>query len=58
MGRATCVVAAVLMLAACGPRQNQLQQFRTTSVSPAELAVQPGQPLVMPPTNALPAPRS
>lgn len=56
MVKATLVAAAVLALAGCGARENQLQYFRSATVAPQERAVQTGQPLVIPQTNALPEP--
>ncbi len=47
---------ALLTLAACSGRQNELQFLRSTNVTARELAIQPVEPLVMPASTALPAP--
>lgn len=49
-------VLAILALVACGRNPADGPQFRVPTVGAAELAVTPANPLVMPPTTALPPP--
>ena len=49
-------IMALVALTACSRNDSGGPQFGVPTVGPAELAVTPSNPLVLPPTTALPPP--